>query len=31
MSFVLNEEEKLFRDTVRRFAHDEIAPLVRIS
>src|SRR6266700_5445261 len=26
---VLNEEEKLFRDTVRRFARERIAPLVR--
>src|SRR5579863_10712728 len=25
----MNEEERLFRDTVRRFAHDGIAPLVR--
>ncbi|HTA46586.1 MAG TPA: acyl-CoA dehydrogenase family protein, partial [Bryobacteraceae bacterium] len=25
----MNEEDRLFRDTVRRFAHDEIAPLVR--
>jgi butyryl-CoA dehydrogenase/short/branched chain acyl-CoA dehydrogenase len=25
----LSEEEKLFRDSVRRFAHDEMAPLVR--
>jgi short-chain 2-methylacyl-CoA dehydrogenase len=26
---LLNEEEKLFRDTVRRFARERIAPLVR--
>ncbi len=26
---VLNDEEKLFRDTVRRFARERIAPLVR--
>src|ERR1700740_1736189 len=25
----LNEEESLFRDTVRRFAREEVAPLVR--